>query len=106
MTDEGAEVPMLVLATYHGHLEIVAHPTSRVLRANCGHLAWLSPPGEAIMDRGAYTTCEDCYELSVLPEGAEKVAVPGAVESLEALWGMRIGDAVREELRRRGIRES
>lgn len=98
------EVPFVVLQVYAGHWEIAVYPTSRVVRANCGHLAWLSPQGEG-MAAANYTLCTECLEASWRGPDDEMVTVPGAVQALGELWGADVASEVREELRRRGITE-
>lgn len=102
--DDKDEVPHLILQVYKHHRQIILYPTSRIVRANCGHLAWLSPQGEGLLAT-AYTLCTECYEASVYPDDRKENTVPGAVQALEELWGTETAEAVREELRQRGIKE-
>jgi hypothetical protein len=105
-TEDEEEVPFLVLQPYGSHREIVLYPTSRIVRANCGHLCWLSPQGEPMLAT-AYTICIPCQEATYFPTGdpEDMRTVPGAVEALGALWGDEVADSIREELRRRKITE-
>lgn len=104
MADEEEEVPFVVLQRFGSHREIALYPTSRVTRANCGHLCWLSPQGEGMAAMN-YTVCTACFEASWQPPDEEMQTVPGAVSALEKLWGPDVAAEVRDEMKRRGIRE-
>jgi len=100
------EPAFLVVAPFRTHLDVVAYPTSRMIRANCGHLAWLSPQGEHMV-AVAYTCCSDCAQEVLIDESAghERRAVPGAIEALRALHGDEEADKARAFLRAHGIIE-
>lgn len=105
MTDPKEDVAFLVLQRYGTHREIALYPTSRIVRANCGHLCWLSPQGEARFAT-SYTQCTDCLDADVTPEEErEMFAVPGAVDSWRAIAGDKVADEIRQRLREKGIRE-
>lgn len=53
--------------------------------ADCGHRAWISPPGLALVLSGGVTTrCEDCVDPDLI---TGMVAVPGARDELSAVFG-------------------
>ena len=94
----------LLLAPYRSHLEISLYPDSRVIKANCGHHAWLSPQGEAYADN-CYTCCMDCGEEVVRDPEAIKSAVPGAMDAVRAKEGQGAVDSARAFMRQYGIEE-
>lgn len=101
---QSEEVSFLFLAPYRGHFEIWAYPTSRVIRANCGHLCWLSPQGEP-RAQTSYTICIDCGQ-DVLhdpdPQG-KRIAVAGSLEWLREQHGVQAEQVARSFMRRHGI---
>jgi hypothetical protein len=105
--DGEQEAAWLLLAVYRGHWEINDYPGSRVLKANCGHLAWLSPQGERYVDEGAYLCCMDCGDELFRADDKEirKQAVAGAVDHIQANLGQPAADFARTFMRRHGIRE-
>ena len=101
----GDDAVVLVLSTYRSHVEITRFPTLRVVKANCGHLAWLSPQGEPYVET-SYTCCLDCAPPLLDDPTVDKRAVDGAADALGALHGQGAADAARAFMRKVGIRES
>src|SRR5450755_3211527 len=82
--DEGPT--WLVLRPFRTHQEITIFPDGRVVTANCGHFAWLSPEREHLMD-ASYTSCMDCSKDALADPGVKRVMVAGALEAVRRWAG-------------------
>jgi hypothetical protein len=102
--DPQAGVTFLLLAPYRGHWEIVSYPSARVLKANCGHLVWLSPQGEGHVQT-CYTACCDCAEELIRDPNSTGMAVPGALDYIRAHASDAEMREVRAVMREFGIQE-
>lgn len=100
--DDVAE--FLILAPYRHHLEVAHYRESRIIRANCGHLAWLSPQGEPYVEK-RYTCCEDCGQEAISGPDAENYVLPGVLDYLQRLHGDEAVQEAREKMRRLGVKE-
>jgi len=93
----------LILACFRSHREAFHQTTnSRVIRANCGHLAWLSPNSEPFVDV-AYTCCEDCAAEVMQTSSGARCSVPGALAEIERTFGRQARGDCEEFMRRQGI---
>ncbi len=98
---------ILVLAPYRGPWEVGIYLTGRVVKADCGHHAWLSLQGEPYLGvDGCQSQCMDCYdaETSLIADKDVRV-VPGAVEEIRRLHGDEFTGQVKDFMRTYGIRE-
>jgi hypothetical protein len=86
---------------------VAVFPDSRIIRANCGHLAWLSPQSESLLQT-AYTCCQDCgWEILTDPDPrAPKATVPGAMKAIEARFSQREVNRTRAFMRSFGIQDA
>lgn len=104
MLDEDPQY--LLVAPYRSHREIMDYPESRVVKAHCGHYAWLSPQGEPYFET-CYVICLDCAEDVMMDSDpqSQKYAVPGSLEAIEARLGAVEAGHARAFMRQLGIRE-
>lgn len=95
----------LVVAPYAGPHEIAEYPTSRVIKASCGHLAWLSPQGEQYVAAGTIV-CLHCAEPMLKNPDIPQIAAVGALEAIAAQAGDLAAWKVRAMMRRANIAEN
>lgn len=98
------DVQFLILSPYRGHWQMEIFPDSRIVRANCGHLCWLSPQGESRL-QVAYTNCLDCAQEIVDSPDQQKFMVAGTFSAIRRLWGDDAVIAAGLEAKRLGLRE-
>jgi hypothetical protein len=101
----------LVIAPYRGHWEVAEFPEQRVTRASCGHLGWISPPGDMLIAQcsDAEIICMDCFDaaggLANLPADAKMETAPGLMDFAARTLGEDPAETIRRFMNRWNIEE-
>ena len=107
-TPEGGErekdITYLILGAFHSYLEIAFFPTSKVIKADCGHWAWISPSAQAVMV-GCVSMCEDCSTEIMADEAVPKFAPAGTIDAIRELEGDAVADYAAVQMAKDGVTE-
>jgi len=63
-------------------------PGSKLYKASCGHMVWLSPSGQGRLREASAVKCMECVQATVQPSQVEPF-MESTLDELERLWGYR-----------------